>query len=280
MNKLLQASHSVFPTPDMVKTSEYYQKKLGFRAVEYLDAKEPHICLYRDNTEIILTDSGNRRVRPNRELYGYGYDAYFITADQQKLLEEFTTAGVKIIRQLSKTDYHNREFVIEDIDERWIGFGIKAEPEVKISFREIDEHTILDVIRLSNTLLENQNKAVASNAISIAQAHFAKNAWFKAIYAGETLVGFIMLNNEPIQELEGIKHTYLWRFMIGGKFQKKGYGKAALELLINKLREQGYEKLIASCVDTDYGPLEFYKRLGFTETGRYDGNEKIIMLDL
>lgn len=280
MKKRLLASHCIFPTPNIVKTAEYYEQVMGFEVVKYLDAKEPHICLYRDDTEIILTDSKSKKVVPNRELYGYGYDAYFITDNQEDLQKELDAAGAKIVRVLSKTDYHNQEFVVEDIDGRWIGFGIKTEEKTEVSFREITEDTVIDVIRLSNTLLENQDKAVAPNAVSIAQAHFSKNAWFRAIYAGEELVGFIMLDNTPLNKLRGIKHTYLWRFMIGGKFQKKGYGKAALELLIKDLKKKGYEKFLASCVDEEFGPLEFYKKLGFVETGKYDGDEKVIMLDL
>lgn len=125
MDKRLLQSHSVFPTHDIIRTSEYYEKVLGFVAVKYLEVNEPHICLYRDDTEIILTLSKKQKVIPNRELYGYGYDAYFITKDQEKLQQEFLDAGANIVRQLSNTDYHNKEFVIEDIDGRWIGFGIK-----------------------------------------------------------------------------------------------------------------------------------------------------------
>lgn len=122
--EMLSYSHCVFPTPVIQKTADYYEHVLGFRAVGYLDAKEPHICLYRDATEIILTKA-NTNVIPNRELYGYGYDAYFISAHQEELQKEFIRAGAKIVRPLAKTDYHNQEFVLEDIDGRWIGFGIK-----------------------------------------------------------------------------------------------------------------------------------------------------------
>ena len=125
MRKYLYASHPVFPTPNIERTSEYYVAVLGFRAVKYLDAKEPHICLYRDGTEIILTSANTDKVYPNRELYGYGEDAYFITDKQETLQNEFTEKGAKIIRHLHKTDYTNREFTVEDIDGRWIAFGIK-----------------------------------------------------------------------------------------------------------------------------------------------------------
>jgi diamine N-acetyltransferase len=152
--------------------------------------------------------------------------------------------------------------------------------DYKVRFVEITEETLLDALRLSSTLLENQNKAVASNAVSIAQAHYAKNAWFRAIYAGDEMVGFIMLDYTPIPELGEIKHASLWRFMIGGKYQNKGFGRDALLLLCDDLRERGYKRLLSSCVEGDYSPLEFYKKIGFVDTGEYDEDEKIIILDL
>jgi uncharacterized glyoxalase superfamily protein PhnB len=127
MEKRLLQSHSIFPTHDILRTAEYYEKVLGFNAMKYIEVSEPHICLYRDDTEIILTVSKKQKVVPNRELYGYGYDAYFITKKQDKLQQEFLDAGANIVRPLSNTDYHNKEFVVEDIDGRWIAFGIKEE---------------------------------------------------------------------------------------------------------------------------------------------------------
>ncbi len=122
----LYATHPVFPTPDIEATAAYYRDVLGFQDVPYLDAAEPHVCLYRDHVEIILTRARpGVRVQPNRELYGYGYDAYVITDDQAGLQQELVAAGATLVRPLARTDYHNAEFVIEDVDGRWLGFGIK-----------------------------------------------------------------------------------------------------------------------------------------------------------
>ena len=115
----------IFPVPDIKKTAEYYVNKLGFYAVEYLDCKEPHICLYRDNSEIILLQANTDRVIPNRELYGYGFDAYLYTANQEEMAKEFLDKGVTFARELEVTDYQNKEFVIEDIDGRWLAVGLK-----------------------------------------------------------------------------------------------------------------------------------------------------------
>lgn len=113
-----------FPVPDIKKTEEYYVNCLGFKAVEYLNCTEAHVCLYLDDIEIILLKTNNN-VQPNRALYGYGYDAYLYTDDQEVLEKQFFENDVKIIKSINTTDYQNKEIVIEDIDGRWLAFGAK-----------------------------------------------------------------------------------------------------------------------------------------------------------
>jgi len=61
----------------------------------------------------------------------------------------------------------------------------------EVTLREITEETVLSIIRLK--VSKEQEGFVATNAVSLAQAHFSKNAWFRAIYADDTPVGFVML---------------------------------------------------------------------------------------
>ena len=116
----------IFPVPNIKRTAEFYVSMLGFKAVEYLECKEPHICLYKDSVEFILLQANTDKVLPNRELYGYGYDAYLYTEKQELLEKEFIAKGIKIISPLNMTDYKNRELVIEDFDGRWLAFGAKV----------------------------------------------------------------------------------------------------------------------------------------------------------
>lgn len=116
----------IFPVPDIRKTAEFYVSSLGFRAAEYLECKEPHICLYRDNIEVLLLQASTDKIFPNRELYGYGYDAYFYADDLEFLAKELLAKGVKIVKPLNLTDYKNQEFVAEDLDGRWLAFGLKV----------------------------------------------------------------------------------------------------------------------------------------------------------
>lgn len=116
----------IFPVPNIQKTAKFYVSKLEFSAVEYLECKEPHICLYKDSVEIILLQSNTDKILPNRKLYGYGYDAYLYTENQKSLEKEFIEKGVKIIKSLNITDYQNSELVVEDLDGRWLAFGLKV----------------------------------------------------------------------------------------------------------------------------------------------------------
>ncbi|WP_321221081.1 hypothetical protein [Bacillus mycoides] len=61
MNNLLIESHCIFSTPDIIKIANFYEQNMGFKSVQYMDANESHICLYRDTTEIILTKSNRRK---------------------------------------------------------------------------------------------------------------------------------------------------------------------------------------------------------------------------
>jgi diamine N-acetyltransferase len=141
-----------------------------------------------------------------------------------------------------------------------------------VTLREITEETVRSICRLSDTLTDAQRHAVADNAVSIAQAHFNKYAWFRAIYADETPVGFIMLYDNA-EEPEYV----LWRMMIGGPYQGLGIGAKAIHLLEDYVRARpGAKQMLVSCVEGESSPIKFYEKLGFVRTGdRWD--EEIVL---
>lgn len=143
-----------------------------------------------------------------------------------------------------------------------------------LHFQRITARTVREICLLSETLNPAQSKMVANNAFSIAQAHFSENAWFRAIYAGDTPVGFIMMHYGSDYD-DGIDEpgAFLWRLMIAGPQQGKGYGRAAIDLLVRHLRSQGVTELFTSCGQGEGSPYEFYTRLGFTPTGGWYDDE-------
>ena len=142
-------------------------------------------------------------------------------------------------------------------------------PEAKVSLREITAETVREICNLSNTLTPPRKFMVAPNAVSIAQAHFSENAWFRAIYAGETPVGFLMLYDDP-QEPE----YFLWRLMIAGPHHGKGFGRQAIELLVDYVRTRPNATVLeTSCGQGPGNPEGFYRKLGFERTGKVYGKE-------
>lgn len=144
-----------------------------------------------------------------------------------------------------------------------------------VTLREITKDTVIPICKLA--VAANQTQFVAPNSYSIAQAHFEPKSWFRAIYADDQPVGFAQLFIDP-----EANEYYLWRYMIDGKAQGKGYGRDAMRLLIEHVRSlPGAKKTMTlSFVPGEGNPSPFYSKLGFVETGEWDGDEKIMKLEL
>ena len=129
---------------------------------------------------------------------------------------------------------------------------------------------------LALSVAPGQERFVASNAISIAQAHFEGDAaWYRAIYADDAPVGFIMLSENP-----ETAEYFLWRLMIDQRFQGLGYGRRAVALIVEHVRSRpGATRLEVSCVPGDGSPCDFYRRLGFVATGEVQQGEIVMRLD-
>ena len=117
-------------------------------------------------------------------------------------------------------------------------------------------------------VLPGQEAFVATNAWSLAEAASEEHAWMRAICADGVPVGFILMYVEPEKGI-----YYIWRYMIDGAQQGRGYGRRAMELLIEHVCEQPNAKQITlEYTPGDDGPLGFYAKLGFAHTGReHDG---------
>jgi diamine N-acetyltransferase len=143
-----------------------------------------------------------------------------------------------------------------------------------VTLREITKENLEDVLALK--VAEHQRSFVADNARSLAQAHFYSEAWYRAIYADETPVGFVMLyidTNTP--------EYFLWRFMLDARYQRHGFGRQALEQVIAYVRGlPNATTLGLSYHKEDGGPEPFYTKLGFVNTGEMLEDEHVMRLDL
>ncbi len=147
-------------------------------------------------------------------------------------------------------------------------------PGGKVELREISGDTVRTICRLA--VRGDQEKFVAPNAVSIAQAHFSQHDWFRAIYADDIPVGFVMLEDQPDKP-----EYYLWRFMIDARYQGMGFGKQAIDLIVAHVRTRpNATELLTSVLQGEGGPQQFYEKLGFVLTGEYEEGEAIMRLVL
>ena len=152
-----------------------------------------------------------------------------------------------------------------------------ATQDTAVALREVTAGTVRAVTDLR--VSAEQEGYVAGNAVSIAQAYFARDAWFRAIYADETLIGFAMLRDGTLLAPDSAKpEVSLWRFMIAHEHQKRGYGREALSLLVAHARSRPkVTSLETSYVAGPHGPRDFYLAFGFQPTGEVKANGEVCL---
>lgn len=148
------------------------------------------------------------------------------------------------------------------------------EASLPVTLREVTNDNLRQLLKLD--VAEAQRHFVASNAVSLAQAHFEPYAWYRAIYAADAPVGFVMLYDQPY------KATYfLWRLMVDARYQGRGYGHQAMQQAIAYVRTRpGATQLKVSYVPGPGSPQSFYQKLGFADTGEVDEGEIVMALPL
>lgn len=132
-----------------------------------------------------------------------------------------------------------------------------------INFRKITEDNFDAIIKMKRPEGEN---FVAPNSVSLAQAWLYRDdgdVYPFAIYDDETVVGFMLLEEDRENE-----ELILWRILFPEDHTGKGYGTAAVSLLIHLARASGkYKTLCLDCAPGNVVARHIYDKLGFTPTG-------------
>ena len=159
-----------------------------------------------------------------------------------------------------------------------------------LHLEKVTGHNVWEILKL--TVSEAQKKYVAANAISIIEAYTAitgnGHAFPFGIYNGDTPVGFVMIgfdvDDDWADAPEIAKGNYsLWRLMIDSAYQKRGFGKEAVQLALDFIKTLPCGK--AESCWLSYDPenevaRRLYRSFGFEETGEMDGEERIAALRL
>jgi diamine N-acetyltransferase len=155
-------------------------------------------------------------------------------------------------------------------------------PEDAVSLRAITDANQSEIEALSVT--PQQERFVAGVTQSLIEAAATPDAkpWYRAIYAGETPVGFVMISdNIAPGHPEYLGPYFLWRLLIDARWQRRGYGRAALDLIVQYLATRpDCDRLLSSYVPGDGSPLGFSLQYGFVPTGAVFDDEPVLELPL
>lgn len=96
------------------------------------------------------------------------------------------------------------------------------------------------------------------------------------LYDDETPVGFVMVSDEV--DGPGYIAQYLWKLLVDERYQRRGYGTAALDLVAEYFRGRpGVEAMWTSAGQGEGSPIPFYERYGFERTGQIVFDDEVLL---
>jgi diamine N-acetyltransferase len=111
---------------------------------------------------------------------------------------------------------------------------------------------------------------VAPVVYSIAEAYVNPTAWPRLIVDDDEVVGFVMANWDPANELEPFR-AGVWRLNVADEAKGRGVGRFAVEQIAAEARRRGVKKITALWEPAEDGPEGFYLKLGFRPVGELFG---------
>ena len=139
-----------------------------------------------------------------------------------------------------------------------------------IALRPITEDNFIDAFNLK--LKDGQERFVSHPVRSLAQAYVYRDQCHPfVIYSGEMMVGYVMvIYDYDVPEYD------IWHMMIDGSQQGNGFGKAALELVLEYIKGKPFGdsgRVALTCSKDNPTALNLYKSFGFELTGGEDDDE-------
>ncbi|WP_342431569.1 GNAT family N-acetyltransferase [Neobacillus sp. FSL H8-0543] len=142
---------------------------------------------------------------------------------------------------------------------------------------EINEKNWLAVILLSTNgeIPKVCEEFVASNALSLVQAQFEGNWTTRAIEVNDEPIGFTMYGYS-----KQLNYYEICRIMIDKKWQGMGYGKKAMQLVIEEMKTfENCKQIYFSTDQKNNNGKKLYETLGFTFTKQYVDGEEVYLYD-
>ena len=136
--------------------------------------------------------------------------------------------------------------------------------------KPITEENFLDAFCLK--LAEGQEDFVSHPVRSLAQAYVYRDQCQPfGIYANGRMIGYVMvIYDYDVPEYD------IWHMMIDASMQAKGYGKDALDRVIDYIRTKPFgssDRIALTCNRNNPSAKKLYESRGFMPTGAEDEDE-------
>jgi diamine N-acetyltransferase len=139
---------------------------------------------------------------------------------------------------------------------------------VVVNLQIVTRENYRELIALDVT--QDQKGFVASNLFTIAQMQFKEEKIVLGIYDDSIPVGLIAYDLDDYD---------IWRVMVDEKYQKRGYGRKAMEKVIEILRQhRKLPEVRTSVVPENQAARNLYESLGFRETGEIMDGQIVLSL--
>lgn len=150
-----------------------------------------------------------------------------------------------------------------------------------VTLRDVTKANWQECLRLK--LAPEQEPFVQPNAYSLAESKFMPTFVPQAIYArdeasgAETMVGFVMYGYFPDGEAPFGRRHWIFRLMVASDHQGRGYGTAALQLVLDHLEaDPACPDVLIGYVPENAGAARLYTRLGFAPFGAAPWGEMVL----
>ena len=158
--------------------------------------------------------------------------------------------------------------------------GAEPAPAAPVAFdvRPVDKANHEDVLKLQ--VAAGQRQLVAPADRSLAQVAYEPRGRALAMFDGDTAVGMMLLYDARQDDEKPANQLYVWRLLVDARHQGRGYGRLAMQWVVDEARRGGYAEVGLSHVDRPGHAGGFYEKLGFAYTGEMDGIERKMLLKL
>ncbi|MCI9127876.1 MAG: GNAT family N-acetyltransferase [Eubacterium sp.] len=141
-----------------------------------------------------------------------------------------------------------------------------------IIIKEVSYDNIFDVCELTTNkdgIGTTMEEFICCNAISIAESKYYSEMYPKAIYSGNTLIGFFMYKQTKAEQDIAV----ICRFMIDYKYQGKGLGRESFVAILSYFRQSEFKKIVLMIDENNIIAKKLYISFGFKFNGMIEKDE-------